>query len=66
MTVKHKRLFITTSDILIIEHCSRRTASDIMKDIKDFFKKTEKRHRITFNEYAEYLRIPVTDLDSYR
>jgi hypothetical protein len=66
MSEKIQKLIINSSDIELIENCSKRTAATRMKDIKDFFKKPEKRHRITFKEYAKYLGIPVTDLDSYR
>jgi hypothetical protein len=66
MTKKIHKIIINSSDIESIENCSKRTASERLRDIKTFFNKTEKRHKITFKEYAEYLRIPLEELDSYR
>ncbi|MEM0543322.1 hypothetical protein WFZ85_11905 [Flavobacterium sp. j3] len=66
MYEKKLRICITTSDIAQIEGCSMRTASQKMNDMRVFFKKEEKRFKITFDNYAEYTGIPIADLESYR
>lgn len=60
------RICITTNDIAKIEECSIRTASQKMNDMRVFFKKTEKRCKLTFRDYAEYSRIPLEDLEPFR
>ncbi|WP_396188118.1 hypothetical protein [Flavobacterium sp.] len=49
-----------------IEECSLRTASQKMSDMRVFFKKTEKRCKITFKEYATYTGIPLEELEPFR
>lgn len=66
MSRKLPRICITTNDIVKIESCSQRTASQKMNDMRVFFKKTEKRFKITFKEYSEYTSIPLDDLEPYR
>ena len=66
MRLKTLKVVISTSDIAAIEHCSPRTASQRMNDIKAFFKKWEKRHKVTFTEYSEYTDIPLEELAPYR
>jgi hypothetical protein len=66
MPVKRLKVIISTSDIAAIENCSARTASQKMNDIKAFFKKDKKRHKITFTEYSKYLGIPCDELEPYR
>ncbi len=66
MTKVILRICITTRDIAFIEKCSQRTASQIMSDMRVFFDETEKRHKITFAEYAKYTRIPLEDLEPIR
>jgi hypothetical protein len=66
MRVKTLKVVISTNDIAAIENCSPRTASQKMNDIKAFFKKREKRHKVTFKEYAQYLGIPFEELEPYR
>lgn len=60
------RICITTKDIMSIEECSLRTASQKMSDMRVFFKKTEKRCKITFREYATYTGIPLEELEPFR
>lgn len=60
------RICITTKDIMIIEECSQRTAIQKMSDMRVFFKKTEKRCKITFTDYAEYTGIPLEELEPFR
>ena len=66
MRPKRLKVVISTSDIAAIENCSPRTASQKMNDIKAFFKKREKRHKVTFREYSEYTGIPCEELAPYR
>ena len=66
MRPKTLKVVISTSDIAAIENCSPRTASQKMNDIKAFFKKWEKRHKVTFTEYSEYSGIPCEELEPYR
>lgn len=66
MPNKTLRICITTKDIVIIEECSQRTASQKMSDMRVYFNKTEKRCKITFKEYATYTAIPLDDLEPYR
>jgi hypothetical protein len=66
MPVKTLKVVVSTNDIAAIENCSTRTASQKMNDLKAFFKKREKRHKITFNEYALYLGISCDELEPYR
>lgn len=66
MSRKILRICITSNDIALIEGCSIRTASQKMNDMRVFFKKTEKRCKITFKDYAEYTRIPLDELEPYR
>lgn len=60
------RICITTNDIINIEECSQRTASQRMNDIRVFFKKEAKRCKITFKDYAEYSSIPLEELTPFR
>ena len=60
------KIFITTTDIILLESCSARTASNKMNDMKTFFKKTEKRHKITFKEYADYVGVSLEELEPVR
>jgi len=60
------RICITSNDIAKIEYCSQRTASQKMSDMRVFFNKQEKRFKITFEEYAIYTGIPISELESYR
>ena len=60
------RICITTKDIIAIEECSQRSASQKMSDMRAFYNKTESRHKITFKEYAEYTMIPLEDLEPFR
>lgn len=60
------RICITTNDISKIEECSARTASQRMNDMRVFFKKEEKRCKITFKDYAEYSSIPLEELTPFR
>ncbi len=60
------RICITTKDIIQIEECSQRSASQKMSDMRVYFNKTEKRCKITFKEYATYTAIPLDDLEPYR
>ena len=66
MQRKILRICITTNDIAKIEECSARTASQKMSDMKVFFKKSEKRCKITFKDYAEYTLIPLDELEPFR
>lgn len=66
MRVKTLKVVVSTNDIAAIENCSARTASQKMNDIKAFFKKREKRHKVTFKEYAQYLGILCEELEPYR
>jgi hypothetical protein len=66
MTKKIQKLIITSSDIECLENCSKRTANDRIRDIKTYFKKTERRHKVTFKEYSQYTGILLEELDSYR
>jgi hypothetical protein len=66
MTRKIQKLIITSSDIERVENCSKRTANERIRDIKAFFKKTERRHKVTFKEYSKYTGISLEDLDPYR
>jgi hypothetical protein len=66
MRVKTLKVVISTNDIAAIENCSARTASQKMNDIKAFFKKREKRHKVTFKEYAQYIGISCDELEPYR
>lgn len=66
MPVKTLKVVVSTNDIAAIENCSTRTASQKMNDLKAFFKKREKRHKITFKEYALYLGISCEELEPYR
>ena len=60
------RICITTKDIMLIEECSQRSASQKMNDMREFYNKTESRHKITFKEYAKYTLIPLEDLEPFR
>jgi hypothetical protein len=60
------RICITSNDIIKIEECSVRTATQKMSDMRVFFDKKEKRCKITFKDYAEYSRIPLDDLEPFR
>lgn len=60
------KLFITSNDIAAIENCSPRTASQKINDMKVFYKKREKRHKITFSEYSKYTEVPLEELEPYR
>ena len=66
MAIKDLRLILTIKDISRVENCTRRTAAHKMEDIKIYYKKTEKRQKITFKEYSKYLRIPLEEFDTYR
>lgn len=66
MTKIIQKLIITSSDIERLENCSKRTANERIRDIKTYFKKTERRHKVTFKEYSEYTGISMEDLDPYR
>jgi hypothetical protein len=66
MRGKNLKIVISTNDIAVIENCSPRTASQKMNDIKAFFKKQEKRHKVTFTEYAKYLGISCEELEPFR
>lgn len=66
MSRKILRICITTNDIVKIEECSIRTASQRMSDMKVFFNKTEKHCKVTFKDYAEYSRIPLDELAPFR
>lgn len=60
------RLCISTKDIIQIEECSPRSASQKMSDMRVFFNKIDKQYKITFKEYSEYSGIPLEDLEPYR
>ena len=60
------RICITTKDIMSIEECSSRTASQKMSDMRVFFNKTEKGRKITFTDYAKYTGIPLEELEPFR
>jgi hypothetical protein len=60
------RICITTHDIARIEKISQRKASQKMNDMRVFFQKTEKRHKITFTEYSKYSRIPLEEIEHIR
>jgi len=60
------RICITTKDIMSIEECSSRTASQKMSDMRAFFKKTDKGRKITFTDYAKYTGIPIEELEPFR
>jgi hypothetical protein len=60
------RVVIKTGDIAKIEECSNRTASQTMSDMRVFFKKTNKRYKMTFIEYAIYVCIPIDELAPFR
>jgi hypothetical protein len=60
------RICITTKDIIAIEECSQRSASQKMSDMRVYFNKTEIRHKITFKEYASYTGIPLEDMEPFR
>ena len=60
------RICITTKDIVIIEECSQRTASQKMNDMKVYFNKNNKRSKITFKDYAIYSSIPLEELEPFR
>jgi hypothetical protein len=60
------KLLITSNDIAAIENCSSRTATQKINDMKVFYKKREKRHKITFSEYSKYTDIPLEELEPYR
>lgn len=66
MSRKILRICITANDIAKIEECSIRSASQKMSDMRVFFKKTEKRCKITFKDYAQYSQIPLDDLEPFR
>ena len=66
MPVKTLKVVISTNDIATIENCSPRTASQKINDIKAFFQKLEKRHKITFKEYAQYIGVSCEELEPYR
>jgi len=66
MSQKVLRICITTKDIVIIEECSKRTASQKMNDIRVFFNKTMKMSKITFKDYATFSGIPLDDLEPFR
>ena len=60
------RICITTKDIMSIEECSQRSASQKMSDMRAFFDKKETRYKITFKDYATYTGIPLEDLEAFR
>jgi hypothetical protein len=60
------RICITAKDIISIEECSQRTASQKMSDMRIFFKKTVKGRKITFTDYAKYTGIPIEELEPFR
>ena len=60
------RICITTKDIMAIEECSQRSASQKMSDMRIFYKKTEKRCKMTFTEYAKFVKIPLEELEPFR
>lgn len=66
MLKRNLRICITTKDIIEIEECSQRTASQKLSDMRVFFNKTEKRCKITFSEYATYTGIPLEELEPFR
>lgn len=66
MRLKTLKVVISTSDIAAIERCSPRTASQKMNDMKVYFKKREKRHKVTFTEYSIYTEIRLEELEPYR
>ena len=66
MPLKTLKVVISTSDIAAIENCSPRTASQKIYDMKVFYKKREKRHKITFSEYSKYTEVPLEELEPYR
>jgi hypothetical protein len=66
MSRKILRICITANDIAKIEECSIRSASQKLNDMRIFFKKTEKRCKLTFTEYATYSRIPLEELEPFR
>ena len=66
MPLKFLRICLTTNDIANIENISPRSATQRMQDIRVFFRKPEKRKKITFKEYSEYSGIPLEELEQYR
>lgn len=66
MPNKTLRICITTKDIVIIEECSQRTASQKMSDMRIYFNKNNKHNKITFNDYAIYSGIPLNELEPFR
>jgi hypothetical protein len=60
------KIIINTSDIVRIENCSNRTACQRLNDIKLYYKKYEKRKKITFKEYATYTGISLEELEPFR
>ncbi len=66
MSVRALKICITSNDIAQIEGCSMRTASQKMQDMKVYYKKTAKRHKVTFSDYAKFTRIPLEDLEHFR
>jgi hypothetical protein len=66
MALKILRICITTKDIIKIEECSQRSASQKMSDMRVFFGKIEKRCKITFADYATYSSIPLEELEPFR
>lgn len=60
------RICITTKDIIQIEECSPRSASQKMSDMRVYFNKKEKRCKLTFKEYAIYSGIPLEELEPFR
>ena len=63
---KSLRIIINTYDILSIEKCSQRTASQKMYDMRVFFNKIGKRYKMTFTEYAIYSGIDIEEIEAYR
>ena len=66
MPTKILKIIVNTSDIVRIENCSTRTASQKLAEMKVFYKKFERRNKITFKEYAAYLDIPLEELEPFR
>lgn len=66
MAKKNYRIILRNSDIANIENCSPRTAAQRMNDMKIYYKKPEKRTKITFIEYSKYLEIPIEEFAPFR
>jgi len=66
MTDQILRVIIKTGDVARIQECSIRTASQTINDMRTFFKKIDKRCKMTFREYALFVQIPLDEFEPYR